>query len=99
MPRAPRSDVARFTDIPNVGRATAADFALLGFVAPADLVGQDGYALHARLEALTGVRQDPCVIDVFLAAIDFMEGAPAQPWWRYTPARKARLAADRSAAR
>jgi hypothetical protein len=96
VPHAPRTDVARLVDIPNVGRATAGDFVRLGITRPGDLVGQDAYALHARLEALTGVRQDPCVIDVFLAAIDYMAGAPAAPWWRYTPVRKAYLAAARS---
>ena len=98
MTRAPRTDVTRFVDIPNVGPATASDFARLGIARPSALVGLDAYALHARLEALTGVRQDPCVIDVFLAAIDYMSGAPATPWWRYTPIRKAHLPARRSAA-
>jgi hypothetical protein len=97
MTRGPRTDVARFVDIPNVGPATASDFARLGIARPGDLVGLDAYALHAQLEAHTGVRQDPCVIDVFLAAIDYMNGAPATPWWRYTPVRRAQLAARRSA--
>jgi hypothetical protein len=29
------------------------------------------------------------VLDTFLAATDFMRGAPARPWWTYTAARKA----------
>ena len=37
----------------------------------------------------TGQRQDPCVLDTFMAATDFMRGAPAAPWWHYTPQRKA----------
>ncbi|MDB5258941.1 MAG: mitomycin resistance protein [Candidatus Taylorbacteria bacterium] len=85
------SDVKKFTDIPNIGPAMAADFALLGIKAPADLKGRDAFALHARLCKLTGTRHDPCVIDTFMAAIDFMEGAPAKPWWRYTKQRKARI--------
>lgn len=85
------ADVRRFTDIPNVGPATAGDFRTLGIASPQALAGLDAYALYADLCARTGTCHDPCVIDVFLAAIDFMEGAPAQPWWAYTEARKRRL--------
>ncbi len=86
------AEAQRLTDIPNVGPATAADFAQLGIDAPAQLVGADPYALHDRLCAVTGVRHDPCMIDVFLSAVRFMEGAPALPWWRYTDERKRHLA-------
>ena len=81
-------DVRSFTDMPNVGPATAADFALLGFTAPNELIGQDPYALYERLCALTATRQDPCVADVFIAAVRFMEGAPPHAWWHYTAERK-----------
>jgi hypothetical protein len=33
------------------------------------------------------------VLDVFLSAVRFMEGAPARPWWHYTAERKRALAA------
>jgi hypothetical protein len=33
------------------------------------------------------------VIDVFIAAVRFMAGEPAKPWWKYTPERKRTLAA------
>jgi hypothetical protein len=33
------------------------------------------------------------VLDVFISAVRFMEGAPARPWWRYTAERKRALAA------
>jgi hypothetical protein len=45
--------------------------------------------LYQSLCAVTGQRQDPCVLDTFMAAIDFMRGAPAAPWWNYTAQRKA----------
>ncbi len=83
------SEVRRFTDIPNVGPATAGDFATLGLRSPAELAECDAWALYRRLCRITGVRHDPCVIDVFLAATDFMRGAPARPWWDYTAQRKA----------
>ena len=83
--------VRRFTDIPNVGPATAGDFARLGLHAPMELASCDAFTLYRRLCDIDGVRHDPCVIDVFLAAVDFMRGAPARPWWAYTTERKARL--------
>jgi hypothetical protein len=88
----PHGKVAKFEHIPNVGPATAGDFRLLGIKAPADLRGQDAYALYEELCRKTGVRHDPCVIDVFLAAVRFMEGQPAKPWWAYTAERKRELA-------
>jgi len=88
----PRSQVTKLEDIPNVGPSIAADFRLLGIATPAGLCGQDPYALYDRLCAKTGERQDPCVIDVFIAAVRFMEGKPARPWWAYTAQRKRELA-------
>ena len=45
--------------------------------------------LYQSLCAATGQRQDPCVLDTFMAATDFMRGAEAAPWWAYTAQRKA----------
>lgn len=74
----------RLTDLPNIGPASAADLLRLGIRTPADLAGRDPYALCA----LDGTRHDPCVIDVLIAAIRFMEGDAARPWWVYTAERK-----------
>ncbi len=88
-----RSRFVRLEQLPNVGKATAGDFHRLGITEPAQLIGRDPYALFETLCELTGHRHDPCVIDVFIAAVRFMEGAPETPWWYYTPERKARLEA------
>ncbi len=92
MPRrsAPTQPPMRFEDLPNVGPATAADLRLLGLVHPADLLGQDPLVLYRRLESLTGARQDPCVLDVFIALTRLAAGDPPQPWWHYTAERKQR---------
>ena len=74
--------------IPNIGPAIAADLRLLGIAVPADLIGQNPYTMYLALCDLTGVRQDPCVLDTFIAATRFMAGAPPQPWWHYTAERK-----------
>ncbi|SMC20889.1 Pathogenicity locus [Andreprevotia lacus DSM 23236] len=95
MPKAQtRDQVRQLQDLPNIGKAMAADLQLLGITQPAQLVGQDAFALHLRLCVATGAQHDPCVIDTFMAAIDFMQGAPARPWWDYTAERK-RLQAAR----
>lgn len=75
--------------LPNIGPALAADLRLIGIHMPADLRGKDPFVLYQKLCAATGQRQDPCVLDTFMAATDFMRGAPAAPWWKYTPQRKA----------
>ena len=91
-----REDVARLTDIPNVGPATAGDLRLVGIEQPGQLHGRDPFELYDRLCNLTGRRHDPCVIDVFIAAVRFIEGAPARPWWEYTPERKAIMSGKKS---
>ena len=75
--------------LPNIGPSLAADLRLIGIAYPADLRGKDAFVLYQKLCAATGQRQDPCVLDTFMAAVDFMRGAPAAPWWHYTPQRKA----------
>ncbi len=86
-----RRELEQLSDLPNIGKAIAADLNLLGIYKPADLIGQDPYALYERLCGLTACRQDPCVLDIFLAITDFMSGADAQPWWHYTAGRKRKL--------
>lgn len=89
-----RATVPRLEDLPNVGPAVAGDLRLLGIAHPRQIPGRDPLALYDELCAATGERQDPCVLDVFLAVVDFMEGGAARPWWDYTAHRKRMLAAE-----
>jgi Pathogenicity locus len=82
------ADCAELEQIPNIGKAMAADLHLLGIHKPEELRGRDAFVLYQQLCASTGQRHDPCVLDTLMAAIDFMRGAPAKPWWHYTAARK-----------
>lgn len=68
----------------------ARDLRMLGIDHPLQLAGQDPHALYARLNELTGVRQDPCVLDVLVSVTRFMDGEEPRPWWHYTPERKKR---------
>ena len=100
-PRAPRAvpprkarhaaECARLEQLPNIGSAIAADLRLLGVHAPADLLQHEPLALYQALSRATGQRQDPCVLDTFMAACDFVRGAAPRPWWSYTAERKRRF--------
>jgi hypothetical protein len=88
-----QTEVERLEDIPNVGTKIAGNLRQLGYDEPAELRQQDPYAMYDRLCALTGTRHDPCLLDTFIAAVRFMDGGPAVPWWAYTAERKRELAA------
>ena len=83
----------RLEQLPNIGPAMATDLELIGIHAPEQLIGRDAFELYRALCERTGVRQDPCVIDVFLSVVDFMGGGEPQPWWAFTRERKRRMAA------
>lgn len=89
------AQASHLQQIPNIGPALAADLQRCGIGKPEQLRGQNPYSLYDRLCERTGVRHDPCVIDTFIAAVRFMEGAPPTPWWHYTEERKATLAQRR----
>ena len=83
------ADCHTLEQLPNIGPALAADLRLLGVLHPRDLASKDAFVLYQSLCAKTGRRQDPCVLDTFMAATDFMRGAEPRPWWTYTAQRKA----------
>ena len=85
-----RSHIKKLEDLPNVGKATAGDLRLLGIERPEQLCGQEPLELYQRLCHLTGQRQDPCVLDVMIAVVRYMEGGPELPWWAHTAERKAK---------
>jgi hypothetical protein len=83
------SECETFEQMPNVARATAGDLRLMGFTRPKQLAGKDPWRrLYVKLCKKTQVRQDPCVLDVFMAVVAFADGGPPVNWWDYTPRRK-----------
>ena len=82
------ADCQRLEQLPNVGPAMASDLRALGIQHPQELAHRDAYALYQALCAHSGKRQDPCVLDTFMAVTDFMRGAAPAPWWAYTAQRK-----------
>ncbi|MDP1650692.1 MAG: helix-hairpin-helix domain-containing protein [Rubrivivax sp.] len=87
------AECEQLEQLPNIGPAIAADLRSIGVLHPAELAAQDAFQLYRQLCAATGKRQDPCVLDTFIAAVDFMRGGEPRPWWAYTAARKAQYGA------
>ncbi|MES3025586.1 MAG: helix-hairpin-helix domain-containing protein [Pseudomonadota bacterium] len=88
-----REHVRRLEDLPNIGKACAADLRQLGIETPQGLIGRNALDLFEELCIVTGVRHDPCMLDVFMSIVSFMEGGQALPWWSFTEQRKQMLKA------
>ena len=86
-----REDVVLLTHLPNVGKSLAGDLRLIGIDCPAKLRGRDPYEMYETLCEVTGLRHDPCVIDVFISVTRFINGEPAVAWWQFTDERKKTL--------
>jgi hypothetical protein len=78
----------KLSDLRNIGPAAMGDFAVLGIETVAQLATCKAGDLFLNLQSLTGVRQDPCVYDVFAAAIHQAQTGEAKNWWAFTSARK-----------
>lgn len=84
----PRLDIHSLNEIPNVGPASVKYLNILDIHEPMALIGQDPYLMFEELCSITGKRFDPCLCDVFISAVKFMEGAPKKNWWDYSAERK-----------
>jgi hypothetical protein len=82
----------QFQDLVSVGPKTAKDFALLGIASVPHLARQNPGRMYEKLCSLTGQRQDPCVLDVFCAAVaqarDPRLPAEQCEWWYWSRKRK-----------
>ena len=86
-----RSEIKKLQDIPNIGKAMEKDLLLLGIRHPVELIGRDPYQMYSELCEITGIRHDPCVIDVFISAVKYMQGGPSVKWWTFTNERKQKM--------
>ncbi len=79
-------------DLISIGPAMLRDFELLGIRSVAQLARQNPRKIYERLSDVTGQRQDPCVLDVFCAAVAQARNPrlPAQKcqWWYWSKKRK-----------
>ena len=79
-------------DLISIGPAMLRDFELLGIQSVAQLARQNPQRLYARLNRIQAQRQDPCVLDVFSAAVAQAQN-PRLPaaqcqWWYWSKKRK-----------
>ena len=91
-----RSEIISFQDIPNVGKAIEKHFILIGLNKPTELIEKDPYQMYKDLCDITQQRQDPCVLDVFISAVDYMQGGTPKKWWEFTRERKEKLSDKQS---
>lgn len=94
-----RQTIAQFSEIINIGDAMSGDFVRLGIATPQALIGRDPLELYRQVCTVDKSFHDPCVLDVFMATIDFMNGNPPRLWWTFTAERKERFTSNVEALR
>jgi hypothetical protein len=84
----------KFQELVSVGPAIERDFEMMGIRSVVQLAKQNPTKMYDKLCKLTGQRQDPCVLDVFEAAVAqaLNRHLPAEKcqWWYWSKIRKAR---------
>ena len=82
----------QLADLISIGPAMLRDFELLGILSVPQLAKQSPQRMYARLNRATGQRQDPCVLDIFCAAVAQARNPrlPAEQcqWWYWSRKRK-----------
>lgn len=83
--RATSKDVLQ--SLPGIGPSLARDLRALGVRSVSDLARRDPERLYLRLNALTGQRQDPCVLYAFRCAVYAARTPRPVPrllnWWKW----------------
>jgi Pathogenicity locus len=82
------TECQQLEQLPNIIPSIANSLRSIGIRKPVELKDQDAYVLYSQLCNTSGKRHDPCVIEVFISAIRYMQGQAAQPWWAFTEERK-----------
>jgi hypothetical protein len=82
----------QLADLISIGPAMLRDFEMLGIRSVALLAKQNPQRMYGRLSRVTGQKQDPCVLDVFCAAVAQARN-PRLPvekcqWWFWSRKRK-----------
>jgi hypothetical protein len=83
-----RKTVSSLKSLPNIGQAIVKYFQIIGIEHPQQLIGKNPFDLYNSLCKITEKKHDPCLIDVFMSAVDFMEGGEPKVWWEFTSERK-----------
>ena len=88
MPASRRSRTSdELQQIPGIGPSLAADLRRLGVRRIRDLAAADPEAMYGRLNRITGIRQDPCVLYAFRCAVYYASRRRHVPalllWWNW----------------
>lgn len=82
-----RREKSELEVIPSVGPSIADDLISMGITRVSQLKGRSPEALYRKLCALTGERQDPCVLYTFRCAVYYASNAKHDPeklkWWNW----------------
>jgi hypothetical protein len=89
----------KLSDLISIGPAGLKDFKLLKISDVEQLAKQDPAELYERLSSITNSYQDPCVFDVFKAAIEQAKNPDLAPekrsWWYWSRVRKGLIKDDK----
>jgi Pathogenicity locus len=83
-------------DLPNIGKAIAADLRRIGINQPEQLAQREPLDTYCELSTVMGRRHDPCVLYTLIAVQHFFQSGEARPWWTFTAAGKSLLQAIKS---
>ncbi|MFH2124219.1 MAG: helix-hairpin-helix domain-containing protein [Pseudomonadota bacterium] len=84
MSRTKRNPPAQLEDLPNIGKAIAADLHRIGIVHPDQLARREPMAIYRELSKVMGHRLDPCLLYTLLSVRHFLDCGEALPWWNFT---------------
>ena len=89
-----RQSVKRLQSIINVGPSIASDFGRIGITTPQELIGRDPLILYKAICRKDKAFHDPCVLDVVMSCVDYMNGGKPRKWWEFTEIRKEKYTDD-----
>jgi DNA transformation protein len=84
MSPAKKDPPSQLEDLPNVGKAIAADLRRIGIVRPDQLARRQPIAIFRELSEIMGHRHDPCVLYTLISVKHFLVSGEALPWWNFT---------------
>jgi hypothetical protein len=78
--------------IPGIGESLAEDLRLIGIDRPSCLKGKNPETLYRKLEKVTGMHQDRCVLYTFRCAVYFVNekhhDLDLLKWWNWSDANR-----------
>lgn len=71
-------------DLPNIGKAIAADLRRVGIHLPEQLAKRDPLETFHELSSVMGRRHDPCVLYTLMSVQHYFDKNEVLPWWKFT---------------